>query len=49
MAVYSHNYGLNDIRKGDFKLTVKTVEKIRPDTPVVTAVHEVEPLKLLQV
>jgi hypothetical protein len=49
MAVYSHNYGLNDIRKGDFKLTVKTVEKIRPDTPVVTAVHEVEPLELLQV
>ena len=45
MAVYSHSYGLNDIRKGDFKLTVNVKETKRP---VVTAPHEVE-AKLVEI
>merc|ERR1711862_793948 len=38
MAVYSHTYGMTDLRKPDFKLTVTSFEKVR--STVVREAHD---------
>lgn len=53
MTVYQNTYGLTDLRKPDFKLTVTVREVIRQvdtnPTPTARAAHEQEPLELLTV
>merc|ERR1712151_108643 len=54
VTVYQNTYGLTDLQKPDFKLTVTTREVIRltesnPTTPTARAAHEPEQLELLTV
>lgn len=39
LAVYQNTYGMTDRRKPEFKLTVSSVEVVRPVTPVVAQPH----------
>lgn len=52
MAIIAHSYGLTDVRKPDFKLTVTSVEKIK-NQPTVFQAHELKseekPLEILQI